>query len=246
MAIRKDASGDTISRTTNLPTITSFTIMGWFKLSVDRNTYSALLSFGTNSSSPYYSILTDGSGTDLYVYNSSGLTTTGTSLTVGTWVHAALTVAGTGAGQVAFIRNGVATSTHAGSATPTAGIIVIGSTPSDNDWLNGCVAAVKIYSAVLTAAEIAKEMQQYLPVRTANLNGFYPMLSTSDDEVDFSGNGNNWTIGGTLATEDGPPIPWKTGRKRVITPASVAAPFTWQPLTYPEYRRPAKTPVVAY
>jgi hypothetical protein len=78
---------------------------------------------------------------------------------------------------------------------------------SGTEQFNGRVANLKIYSAALTANEIKAEMRQYLPVRTADLNAWTPLL-THTDLSDYSGQGNGWTAAGTLATEDGPPIPW--------------------------------------
>jgi hypothetical protein len=95
---------------------------------------------------------------------------------------------------------------------------------NDAEFLNGRAAAIKLYDAVLTPAEIVQEMRQYLPARTANNNGWYPLFTTNDDQTDFSGLGRDWTVGGTLATEDGPPIPWKSGQSKIYLPLSAAPP----------------------
>src|SRR6187431_1103340 len=56
--------------------------------------------------------------------------------------------------------------------------------------LNGRVAAVKFWdNAVLTSDEFWQESGQYMPARLANLYAWYPLLSTDDDEIDFSGLG---------------------------------------------------------
>lgn len=223
MAVRFDASGDDLRRTANLPTITAFTIMGWFQIVVDRNAFSCFMAFGSNAGGgAYYALQTPADGTTLALWNNSS-SVSGTGLSTGTWYHLAFTCAGTGAGQLLAYLNGVLDITHSGNAGPSAGRIEIGN-DLDSEFLNGRAAAIKIYSAVLTAAEIAQEMRQILPLRTANLNGYYPLFSTDDDEIDFSGAGNNWTVTGTLATEDGPPIPWGAGRRRFLySPAAAAA-----------------------
>jgi hypothetical protein len=56
----------------------------------------------------------------------------------------------------------------------------------------------------LTASEIQQELRAYVPVRTLNLNSWYPLLT----QTDVAHYGPAWTVGGALTTEDGPPIPW--------------------------------------
>lgn len=223
MAVRLDADADGFSRTTGLPGITSFTMMGWFQPIVDENDETPLLFYGDSSPYPahFYSMGMGSDGVTLSLWN--GTADAGSVvLTMGTWYHIAFTVAGTGANQALGYVNGVLEMTNNGSASVTNERIAIGDNNETSEFLNGNVAAVKIWAAVLSAAEIANEMRQYLPVRTANLNTFSPMLTTADDEIDYSGNGNTWTVGGTLATVDGPPIPWKAGRRHVLIPAAAA------------------------
>jgi hypothetical protein len=209
MAVRADGSTDRLSRTTSLPTASSFTLMAWFKMSVDRNDYSSLLSYGTGSTKKVFQ--TNGTGTSLVLWDGM-FETAGGSLTVGTWAHAAMTYNGTT--LIGYIDGAQVVTGGSGGGNPSTQIEIFQS--ESGEWFNGCAAAVKIYSAVLTAAEIQDEMRLYLPVRFTNLNSFYPLLTVGDDQVDFSGAGLTLTVGGTLATEDGPPIPWK-GRGRRFT-----------------------------
>jgi hypothetical protein len=81
-------------------------------------------------------------------------------------------------------------------------------------YLGGRVAAFKAWTAVLSLAEIQQEMWFQRPIRTANLLAWHPMLSTIDDEIDFSGNGRTMTVSGTQAVGEGPPIAWGPGRQR--------------------------------
>src|SRR5689334_1269165 len=98
MAVRFDTSGEKLSRTTNLPSITGFTMMGWFMLSVDRDADTDLMVFGNPASDLYYSIGPNSTGTQLNTYNGNS-NVNGTSLTVGTWYHVAMVVSGSGASQ---------------------------------------------------------------------------------------------------------------------------------------------------
>lgn len=211
MALRFDASADMLSRTTTLPTITSFTLMGWFYLTTDRNASTAFFSLGSNPDNGgnlTYILNTLSDGTTFNWWNGAA-DTSGSALAVATWTHLACTVAGTGAGQALAYKNGVLDITTSGNASAAAGIIFMG---NDNfaEFLNGRAAALKVYSAVLTAAEIKAEMAYFVPVRTANLNTWLPCvdLTAANNAINLSGPGGNMTIGGTLAVEDGPPLTW--------------------------------------
>jgi hypothetical protein len=58
MAVRFDASGDYLRRTTNLPPIAGFTVMGWFKITTDRNNYSTFIGYGESSGFDWYGLAT--------------------------------------------------------------------------------------------------------------------------------------------------------------------------------------------
>jgi hypothetical protein len=203
-SVRFDAVGDELVRTTNLPPVTSFTMMGWFKLAASTGGYSTLLGLGPLSGNNAYLALT--AGTSLGVWTGSGYAS-GPNLTIGTWYHIALTVSGTGPGQVQLYLNGVPTITLDGNAAVSSQRLSIAN-DSAHDWTNGSAAAVKIYDAVLTQAEIAAEMAQLAPVRTAGLNSSYDLQNAATAANDSSGNGRSMTVSGTLTTDSvGPPLP---------------------------------------
>lgn len=207
MAVRLDAVNDPLARTTSLPPITTFSILCWAYLSVDRNSYSEVMTFG-NTTSLFYQFGTQGDGVTLGSFNGS-TEGTGTAWTVGTWKHLAMVVAGTGAGQFVCYQDATVATTLAGNASVPAQRLTLGSNfGTSSEWFNGRIAAVKIYSVALTQNEVAQEMRQYLPARLVNLNMWCPFLLHTDLK-DYSGAGLSWTSdGGALATEDGPPIPW--------------------------------------
>jgi hypothetical protein len=206
MAIRFDASTDKLTRTTNLPAITTFTIMGWFKISVNLANYGCFIRFGQTAVNAEYACMVNGSGLTLDLFN-SGAEVTGSALTVGAWAHLAITVAGTGAGQFLCYLNGVLNITASGDNLPVAQEINLGNN-TGGEYINGCVANVQVYGAVLTASEILGEMRCYLPRRTANLLVWSPLMATTDAANYAVAAAAAWTSGGTLATEPGPPIPW--------------------------------------
>jgi fibronectin-binding autotransporter adhesin len=69
--------------------------------------------------------------------------------------------------------------------------------------------AAKIWSVELTAAEVAQERWAIRPVKTASLWRWVPCWNATN-LVDLSGNNSNPTVGGTLASQDNPPVSWGT------------------------------------
>lgn len=206
-AVRVDATGDRLNRTTSLPTYNACTIMAWFKLSADRNKFSTFMQL--DSAVTKMIVGTTADGTTLSIFNGVG-TVTGSALTVGTWYHIAMVCDGIGGADFLCYLNGVENMTGGGvTGTSTDLIFCQSDDGAADEWIDGCIAAAKVYDAILTPAEIANEMRSYRPLRTAGLNAWYPCVSIAADEIDFSGGGRNLTIGGTLATEQGPPIAWK-------------------------------------
>ena len=222
MAIRYDANTDKLTRTTTLPSITSFTIMAWvYRSGTGGGDHEAVFSFG-NATSNYAAYVR--SGPSLAVFSVTDWVTdfTGSAIVDATWYHLAMTVAGTGAGQLLGYMNGVLNCTGNG-ASITGSTLQCCSGPAGGtqEWYNGRMAALKVYGAVLTADELKAEMRSYLPVRTANLNTWSPLLASGD--VGNYANTGAWTVGGTLATEDGPPIAWSVAPQRIRPRAAVAA-----------------------
>lgn len=205
-----NVAGAAWRRTTNVPTITNFTAMAWVYLGADLNTYSNMLTIGTDVVVDFYQLGSGADGTILNLWNGASHFTGSQAFTIGSWGHIAMTVAGTGNGQYLGYLNGVLDITADGNSSNTAGRFDIGD--NDNGGFDGRIAAVKVYSgAVLTADEIKNEMRYYIPRRTANLNTWLPCVhpTAAGNLVDFSGNAFNMTLIGTAPTvEDGPPIAW--------------------------------------
>ena len=218
-----NGSSDRLYRTTGNPTITSFTMMAWVRFTSFPG-WCLPLSIGqSGGGGTYYAMGTSATTgpNNLVITHPGGLVAAATPSTA-TWYHLAMTVAGTGASQCLGYRDGSLVITHSGSATPTNARMEIGNN-TDSDYLNGDMCAVKVYDAVLTAAEILQEMRQIAPVRTANINTWLPLVDGSPT-VDYSGVGGNMTSGGTITVTSNPPIPWRCGPRRFVFPASVAPP----------------------
>lgn len=219
MAIYCTAS-NCYKRTTNLPTINSFTAMLWVYFGEAGNYYP--FGFGQVGPSAYMFNIgrqTGDSGT--YCCWNGSTEPTGTALANTTWYHFALICKGASAGDLIAYLNGVADITTDPYASVTADQVSIGSSPFP-DAFSGNIAAFKFYSAVLTVAEIYNEMRFYVPIRTANLNTWCPFLNV--EAVDYSGNGYDLTPVGTPTLADGPPIAWRPKRRNMIKVSGAAPP----------------------
>ena len=86
----------------------------------------------------------------------------------------------------------------------------------NNDPFSGRIHAIKIWNTALTEAEIAQEVYTVAPRKLDSLWGWYPTRPGSGERAkDYSGNGRDWTEGGTLTDDDPPPISWggRIGRR---------------------------------
>jgi hypothetical protein len=220
--------------------------MGWFKFDTLGITANAL-AFG-DATGPSYVQFGSNTSDVLFIWDGTD-TVTGASAQLGIWQHLALVIqspVGTPDNALGYV-NGVLNITNPAISDGVSAEKLWVGNDNDAEALQGNAAAIKIWSGVeLTAAEIANEMRQYLPHRTANLYGFWPLLSIADDEIDFSGNANTWTVTGVPITVKGPPIPWREGRRRVrrILAAAAATPRGWDPGQL--YLPPPRVEIVAY
>jgi Concanavalin A-like lectin/glucanases superfamily/Bacterial Ig domain len=157
----------------------------------------------------------------------------GSPLTLGAWYHVAMTVSGSGPGQVRVYLNGALDMTADGNPAATAQRLSIGNN-SHSEWLDGNAADVKVYNVALSASEIAKEMGQYAPVRAADLNSWYPLRAASDAVTDYSGNGRTLTLAGALTTVAGPPLAAAlvTPQNTPVTGVMHATDVDGDPVTY--------------
>lgn len=224
MAIRVDAAGDGLTRTTNLPSISAFTMMGWFYLvnAPASGTWNTPFMIGTTTSGQWFGLQIQGpSGSTIFDIWANGGDAVGTTIiSIGAWHHYALTYDGT---TLRAYLDGTQECTFAGGpGALSSQVMKFGhdiETPDEH--IDGRMMAIKVWSAALSAAEVASEMQTILPKRLANLNTFTPGFPGSGERArDYSGVGGNWTEDGTLTDEDPAPISWGG---RIITPMRPAA-----------------------
>lgn len=210
-AVRINASGEILQRTTSLPLSTSFTMCGWAKLTM------------RPSSWQYWGIENGLSNGDTYInlgYNVSNefkLSVTGLAGDFdsyppdGTWIFWAMTNAGTGTSDCNGYWAKAGETFEVASTTGlnfTVAHFSIGNN-SWNEYMNGAFAFTKVYNVPLSAAELYREMYSKEPVKTAGLNLWSPHYAGNIERArDYSGHGRHFTEGGTLTDEPGPDIKW--------------------------------------
>ena len=223
MAVRFDAAGENYSASGGLPGST-YTFTAWVLLAATSLTDNNVVYWFTNGSDVFTGIevrstLNDLQGYDSATYSFNGLGPLAVS--ANTWYRCALVVNGANA---TFYRAAAGSALGSASAsdftTPTTpNEFFLGDDRYDEYW-NGRLAAVKVWTAALTQAEVEHELAQYVPARTANLIRFHPFVKA--ETTDYSGSGNTLSGGSGTSTEDGPPIPWRIISPTVIVPAAGA------------------------
>ncbi|KOV86064.1 MULTISPECIES: LamG-like jellyroll fold domain-containing protein [unclassified Streptomyces] len=215
MSQRADQASDRVSYTASPPPnpATALTVTFWARLRVDLNDFSTMMRLHSASGGSTTINLAAGSnGTTPVVVspgNTSGIVG-GDELVVDAWRMIAVTVAGTGATDGRIYTRTVGGTTNvttgqvSGGSTPD-GLTLFGRSPGDaGEWFNGGLAYVRVWSAVLSQAEIEAEWASPTIVRTSGVWANWPMLTNI---LDVSGNGRNLTAGTTaLTTEDDPPL----------------------------------------
>lgn len=212
MALRGTADTNGMLRSTNYPTDTSWTMMGWFYATSFTVRGFLVGRMAGAGASKRLRIETSGA---LSLYGGADAIQ-GSTILLDTWFHATLTY--DGATAFAYL-NGLLDLSRANATTAQGDLYVGNDDPANgaNQYLNGRWAAIKVWSAVLTEPEIRLEMKQYVPFRNGQLNTFSPCRTIPEAPINFAGI-TPWTLGGTHGEEAGPPIPYviRLPRRRVF------------------------------
>jgi hypothetical protein len=208
-AVRFNSSSTKYSRSASgLNASTNVTWACWVKLASDRNAYSMPLA-SDNGGANYTFVGAGPTGTLFIRSATSAGGSTAYDFVVGTWTYIASVWDITGNDYLYYCAapGTTLTPTIVGNSTglTDANTFYIGST-GFGDWLDGSVAAVKIWTAALTQAELEAELPKYAPQRTSNLWANYT-FQAGPQTTDNSGNGRTLTQGGTpVLDSSGPPI----------------------------------------
>lgn len=232
MALRIDGSGfDYLSRSTVINHNAAYSWLFWIRPASDLNQYTHFVHAGGGMSydGNTDSLGTDNDGTALRIGCAGGASnsfdTTGDALTTGQayW----LAVVRESATVLKVYIDGVLTHTLTNdvSGRSAASGMFIG----EYNFLplDGRTWGHQIYTRALSAAEVAAQMAQHVPLDATSLWSWLPMVDDTVAEcaLDYSGNGRDWTVNGTLAVEAEATPPWvsaqvlRAGPARLITHA---------------------------
>jgi hypothetical protein len=194
----------------------SFTLCCWIRMESDTGSFFTIwgLQDASNNYVYLYSPLSNGV---LTFENHNAQTIGSITLTPGVWTFIAISKSGTASNQCrVFTReiDDIALTETIGTMpdtfTPTQEIVLNNLFNLTLGFFNGRIAAVKQWNGVAkTQAELLTESNQYAVQSTGGLFSFYPMNddTVAEQVLDQGGSARHFTSGGTLLTEEGPPIP---------------------------------------
>jgi hypothetical protein len=207
MAVLIGASGDYLKRTANLPTSTAFTMACWFYYAAERSAWAYFMGLeDATSLSTKYNLI-GFSNTNAFQIESNGGVSFATNPATSAWHFMALVGDAVNLTGYHWTAAGVLQTASRANQTFTTALMSFGN-DGYSEWVNCRLAAMKVWNAALTQAELELEMNSIRPVRFANLNLWAPGYPGATERIrDYSGNGYDLT-GGTLTDEDPPPVPW--------------------------------------
>lgn len=212
MAVRFSADGQDYTAAPTLGSQANLSMCGWVKINTDLNQFSTFFGGNDGTINTPCVLQTQADGTTLCWWGTGGAEPNIGALTVGTWYFISAVMTGTTlAGRVradgsnAWLYN---VSIASGSATKTVTNWQMGESINTAEWLDGCITAVKFWTTNLSDAEMMAESYSHMPVRTASLALWYPLLKP--ETTDYSGNGRTLSGGSGAAVEDGPKLSWST------------------------------------
>lgn len=236
MAVRFNASADNLNRSSVVDYNSAYTWMAWIYFVggtsgtwcipywVSDSGWNNNEGIAVDDAAPYRFLLFASVAT---VWNPDA--TGSVSPTTGVWYHTALVRESTTSLKMYIdgVLQGTVTANVTGRGASTT--MSMGNNVSASDSaMDGRVAAIKIWTRALTLAEVNAEMRTIRPLDTTSLWGWYPNFPGSGERArDYSGNGRNWTEGGTLTDEDPPPVSY--GGQSIFFPLVTAAVATKAP-----------------
>jgi hypothetical protein len=215
VSILFNAAGESITRSTSLPTYTNMSACGFARRTADGDSYGSVFVVRDTTYSVGAGVYTRNTagGDNLVLYTTDvGDLTIMARPAVNTWFFWGYTCAGTGASQTSGfgrLLSSAALSSNTGgdSAVMTLSNMDMGSVSGSVDSFVGDLYCVKVWDAVLTSAEMLAESLSVFPKRLNNLH-LYSRLESADTAGlrDLSSSGRNWTdvSGGLSAGGDAP------------------------------------------
>lgn len=210
MSVLVHSATDLIFATANLPNPTNWTAFAWIKL-ITNTTADVRYLLRLNDAGPTDSEGLDfvGGGNTLQLNSSAGSNSFGASPTPPTgWVAYAISCSGIGAGSLqGYWRQNADTAWTTGPSV--AGVSFA---PTEFDLFNfgltstAEVRYLRIWDAVLSAAELSIEFGRPDIARLANVRLNCPLNNAATAGNDISGNGFNMTVFGTPVDGSSEPV----------------------------------------
>lgn len=212
MSVLFDAAADRLLRTANMPSAAGpWTVSCWVRTPASvSGAYKTVLYVGTNDYATVVCYAGINNATQWNVSSGAAEFGGGTP-SILTWYHFLVTRDEALTPDASLYIDGALVTSGSGANGGAPTRFEFGGVGTSNfDVWDGQIAAFKWWDVVLSTEEREAERFSILPRRYANLQGFYPTIqgSAADLPEDWSGNGRNFTVGGTLTVEDGPPISW--------------------------------------
>lgn len=237
MAFRNDTLGERLFRTTSLPSSTNFSACGWARWDTGFDAghgFNMLcdIANATSSASNWMEIGFRDSGATFALTTHAGNTAFGSNPALDVWFFWAMSCAGTGSTDFKGYWSQANSSTfntaqRTGYSFTTAQVTLTNDTYTS--WMDGRMAYVKMWDAVLTQAEFEAEKWRGLPARWANLHGFWPLFDSATGLQDFTPGAKTLSSSGTLAWVDQPPASWGAPvitRQSSVVPLQTARPVS--------------------
>src|SRR5690606_9068796 len=147
MAVRFDAENDTYTRSVGWGAQTAFSVSCWVYLSTDRNNYSTPWSLD-NGTGNNVVVQTNSDGTTLGIVSNGSWSSVGLNMSVGQWYWVGVVKNGSTATVYRSTGTGTISSTnHSVTSSLDRKSTRLGQSPWGGEWLNGRMAAVKIWTA---------------------------------------------------------------------------------------------------
>lgn len=210
-AVRFDAASDRLLRTSGLLDYKqAYTVMFWAYIVTDTNDFTVIYTINDNinfNNYEYVGFGANGTAWRIASKHNGGteITDSGSDASTGTWYHLAL-VRSAANGTLTLYIDGAQECQLTNDVSTGGGVLErmeLGAFSSNNfSRFDGRIAYARAWQAALTAGEITTEMQ----ADTAQKAGAWADWDLQSDYADQSGNGRDWTAGGTLTFEDGPTL----------------------------------------
>lgn len=200
-------NGGAYSRTSG-PTTTNYTWLARVKPSEDV-TFKIIFWVGNSDDSAFHALAI--AGADFNVYDGVNFATIAASQLANQEYSVFLRCQGTGATDLVGGYRKAGDTAWTTQALQGSSFTVakhqFGNNPGAEPFV-GRLSGAKMWSAVLSNAELMEESKWQCALRTSNLFQETPMKDSTVDELDYSGNGRHWTVTGTPLNGGDPDIGW--------------------------------------